>query len=52
MWETEGYDQSLFSGLWGLDKGKCPYTGTEEIPHQYAKELLHDEGEGAQKQVV
>ena len=44
-----GHGQPLFSGLKGQNKGKWPEIGAYEILHQYAKELLHSEGDGALK---
>lgn len=54
MWETKGHGQPLGSGLRGQDTGKRPATGwgAQEVPHQYVKELLHSEGDGALEQAA
>jgi len=54
VWETKGHGQPLGSGLRGQDTGKRPATGwgAQEVPHQYVKELLHSEGDGALEQAA
>ena len=47
MWETEEFGQSLFSGLWGQDKGQWQQNRAQKVPHQHVKELIHGEGDGA-----